>query len=362
MRPSNVASFRLAESRYAAWLADNEGLGIGLCWSVSRSAADVSVLNLLSSDCVSEGDVDLGGLDESSFDDGSSREHVGWLIDTGSHVAVLELNGFGGSLRPGLQAWSAQARSLSGMFWNVELDNQVAVARDGRLATTDVGSDSIDEVDELLNGYLRLVTPETDIRAFGLTVVETETGLRLDDELLSRRWPLVRFAAREDAPSGAGTTIDRLDAALYAALVAASDGEFREAKMLSCRLVAEATGLASDPIVQKAIEWNRTGQELGHDSRLSRQLLSLYYDMSQQVDPNWHRTANYDDLAWRRMHAAGVIERMTRVLQRYDSEYDDGDEVDVVDAEGMQDVWQHVGWAAGQSWPTLRQQLMNIVT
>ena len=33
-----------------------------------------------------------------------------------------------------------------------------------------------------------------------------------------------------------------------------------------------------------------------------------------------------------------------------------------VDAERMRDVWQHVEWAAGESWPTLRQQLINIVT
>lgn len=60
------------------------------------------------------------------------------------------------------------------------------------------------------------------------------------------------------------------------------------------------------------------------------------------------------DLAWRRMQAAGVVERMTRMLQRYEN--------DDVDADGMRDVWQHVEWAAGESWPALRQQLINIVT
>lgn len=349
---------RQAESRYAGWLADNESIGVALCWTVSHKPADVSVMDLLSADWASEGVVDLLGLSEASFDDGGGREHVGWLLDTDTHIAVLELNGFGGSLQPGLQAWGRAVDSLSGMFWNVNLDNQVAIARDGRLSTAVLEPEPFTDEDSLITPYAPLVTSETDVRAFGLALVETETGLRLDDELLTRRWPLVRFSAREDDALGGGTSDDRLNAMLYASLVAASDARFREAKMLSAQFVANSTGIDGDLTVQEAIEWNRTGQELPHDSRLSQQLNDLCLRTHNELSKNWHRTRDVNDLTWRRMQAAGVVERMTRVQQRYE----EGGHPYDVDVEGMQDVWQHVEWVAGESWPALRQQLINIVT
>lgn len=343
-------------SRYVSWLAAHESLGMALCWTAVRTDADASLLmDLLSPDWVREDAVDLAQLEASSDTDESVREHTGWLISTGEHVALLEVNGFGGSCRAGLRACAEQVASLAGIFWNVNLVNQLAVARNGQLATAELWAEAeITDDSPLIARYQPFLTPETDLRAFGLAVVETETGLRLDDDVVAGKWPLVRFAARQEAAE-AQSARGSADESLYRALVAATDAKFIAAKAFAADYAARSTGLDHEPAVQAAIAAIRAGQQPGHDSELTRDLGRLGMRLQQEVQDSPFKPGDLNDPALRRLQALTVVEWMSR-MQRH---YEDADE-DFDLTEHLQEVWQHVIWSVGDSWPVLRQQLVDL--
>ena len=358
MASSEPDTFAHLIERYSSLLAAHEGLGVAMSWAAARTDANASsIMDLISPDWVRQGVGGLAHLEERSYDDDSGREHVGWLIGTGEQVGLFEVNGFGGSQEAGLRAWARGVPVLAGIFWDVNLANQLAIARDGQFVSAELWAEGhIAGKGAAIARYESSFTPETDLRAFGLAVVESETGLRLDDDLLRRQWPIVRFAAREGVGRRPSRTARVSDEVLYAALVAAPESRFIEAKVLSADYAARSTGLDGEPVVQEVIQAIRAGQEPAHNSEVAQNLHLLRARLDQEAQASPFEPGDLDDPARRRLQAYTVLNWMPRVQRYYDDAEDDFDV-----AEHIQGVWQHVVWAVGESWPTLRNQLIELV-
>ncbi|WP_169986744.1 DUF6461 domain-containing protein [Microbispora sp. H10836] len=118
----------------------------------------------------------------------------------GPAVTLFENNGFLGSLPEVLRRLSRDGR-VCGVYWNVEGNNRLSYAADGRvLVSLDAmfSEEWDDDIFAVLEPELRAMTEmltedEGDWQAAAMTVVESVTGVRLTAEWLAEAYPYITF-------------------------------------------------------------------------------------------------------------------------------------------------------------------------
>jgi hypothetical protein len=348
MSPIDPAQFGDAVERYASWINSRPDLTDAVCWTVARTAQPGSTaMRLLSPEWVIGDQIGLDELADLSLsepDTTSGREHRGWLVETGTHVAVLELNGFGGSILANVRAWSISFAATAGMFWNVNSVNQLLVGWHGEPETYEMLiGEPTDDLGPVLGRYQTSLDNERDPWATGLAIVEAETGLALDEAILDRRWPLVEFASRKVAPeppSGAGADIS---AHFALALQAADPAAVVDAQALATAATVDATALANEPGIAAALAAIRSGRLLAQDDEDGQTFRELAYRLTAEMQNSPFKAGDPANPAWRRYQSYAALSSFATGIR-----FDDG--------------WLHVRNALGDTWPPMREQIMAMLT
>ncbi|MDT5068608.1 MAG: hypothetical protein QOK02_4763 [Mycobacterium sp.] len=336
-----------AVGRYAGWLESRPDLTDALCWTAARTdEPGAAAMRLLSPDWSVGDRVELDGLAGLSFEDPdapSAREHRGWLVETGTHVGVLELNGFGGSVLDNVRAWSITFPATAGMFWNVNSVNQLIVGRrsEPEIYEMLIGEPT-DTLGPVLGGYRALLDDETQPWATGLAIVEAETGLALDEAVLDGRWPIVEFASRlvaPEPPSGPGAD----GGARFAlALKRADPTAVGEAQAFGAAATVDATALGDEPAVASALTAIRSGRQLIRDADETEQFRQLGYRLQEERDRSPFKAGDPADPAWRRYQSWAALSSFATGIR-----FDDG--------------WLHVRNALDDAWPVVRDQMVAML-
>jgi hypothetical protein len=304
-------------------------------------------MHLLSPDWVVRDQVGLDELADLSIrepDARSGREHRGWLIHSGNHVAVFELNGFGGSVVANVRAWSISFAATAGMFWNVNGVNQLLVGRRGEPETYEMLiGEPADDLGPILGRYRTSLDNDSDPWATGLAIVEAETGLALDDAILDGRWPVVEFTSRQVAPeppSGPGADIS---AHFALALEAAEPATVVKAQALAAAAAVDATALGNEPGVAAAMAAIRAGRLLASDDDDVERFRELAFRLTAEMQNSAFKAGDPADPAWRRYQSYAAVSSFATGVRS-----DDG--------------WLHVSNALGDTWPLIREQIMTMLT
>jgi hypothetical protein len=336
-----------AVGRYAGWLDSRPDLTDALCWTVARTdQPGEAAMRLLSPDWSIGDRVDLDGLAELSFEDADApgdREHRGWLIETGSHVGVLELNGFGGSVVASVRAWSISFPATAGMFWNVNSVNQLIVARRGEPEIYEMLiGEPTDGLGPILGRYRALLDDESQPWASGLAIVEAETGLALDHAVLDGHWPVVEFASRliaPEPPSGPGAD----GGARFAlALERADPAVVVEALAFGAAATVDATALGDEPAVADALAAIRSGRQFVRDGEETERFRQLGYRLRAEIDRSPFKAGDPADPAWRRYQSWAALSSFATGIR-----FDDG--------------WLHVRNALDDGWPVVQDQIIAML-
>ena len=188
--------------RYVDLLSRYRWLASGLCWTVIEAAdghADtMEVLNRLGADLAQVRSVAVGADLASAGAAGLVHADV-----LGDAVVLLEPNGFLGSQRGVMAQLSGGGRAHSA-FWNVNGDNQLVYAADGRVVTEMDGQfpedragenpaaldDDIADLFDVVGG----TGAAGDWQAAMLAVIERRTGVALTARWLAEEHPTVVVA------------------------------------------------------------------------------------------------------------------------------------------------------------------------
>ncbi|OPG11400.1 DUF6461 domain-containing protein [Microbispora sp. GKU 823] len=202
-------------SHYRKLLREEPWLEVAMCWTVvvphDHRPFSVADIGFRVSGGTRHEVHEAAPLEALPYDDGV---HPMTVEPAASAVMMFENNGFLGSLPEVLRRLSRDGR-VCGVYWNVEGDNRLSYAADGRVL---VGLDAMfwDEWagDDfaVLEPELRAMTEllsgdEDDWQAAAMTVVELVTGVRLTGEWLSGAHPYLTFqwpVAVEAAGPGTG--------------------------------------------------------------------------------------------------------------------------------------------------------------
>lgn len=336
-----------AVGRYAGWLDSRPDLTDALCWTVARTdQSGQAAMRLLSPDWSIGDRADLDGLAELSSEDVDApreREHRGWLIETGSHVAVLELTGFGGSILDNVRAWSISFPATAGMFWNVNSVNQLMVARHGEpeLYEMLIGEPT-DGLGRILGRYRALLDDESHPWASGLAIVEAETGLALDHAVLDGQWPVVEFASRLTAPAPPSGPGADGGARFALALERADPAVVAEAQAFAAAASVDATALGDEPAVADALAAIRSGRQFVRDAEETERFLQLGYRLTEERDRSPFKAGDPADPGWRRYQSYAALSSFAMGIR-----FGDG--------------WLHVRNALDDGWPAVRDQLIAML-
>jgi hypothetical protein len=332
-----------AVDRYAGWLESRPDLADAVCWTAARTdQLGAEAMGLLSPDWGVGDRADLDELAELSFTDPnapSGRQHRGWLVDTATHVGVLELNGFGGSVVDNVKTWSISFPATAGMFWNVNSVNQLVVGRRGEPEAYEMLiGEPTDTLGPILGRYRALLDDESRPWATGLAIVEAETGLALDAAVLRGRWPIVEFASRQVAPeppSGPGADVG---ARFALALEGAGPTIVVKVQALAAEATVDATALGHEMGVADALAAIRAGRRLVQDAEDAKQFRQLGYRLQDKMDKSAFKAGDPTDPAWRRYQTYAALSSFATGIR-----FDDG--------------WLHVRNALDDTWRAVQDQI-----
>ena len=344
----NIVALRDALVRYDAWLAARPNISEAMCWTVAVSGDSAQeAMDCFSADWSQSAPVTFEELVDMTFAETreeSSRPHFGWLVTTGSHVALLEINGFGGSTVESLRAWSHRYPRVAGMFWNVNSVNRLSIGHGDQVETFEMvgGDDDAITSGPMIGMYSPMLSGEVSWAA-GLAIVEAETDLRLDDRIVAHSWPVVHFAGRELSPRLPRMRIAHDDVVLAMALMNAVPDRLMVAMTVTAEAVVDASALGNEPGAALAVSTIGRGASLRPLPRgTTDELLDLLGRLWMDMENSPHRPGDPHDPAFQRYQAAATLESFTDPRKR-----DDG--------------WLHAKFALADGWEQFRDQLLEIL-
>ncbi|WP_169947954.1 DUF6461 domain-containing protein [Microbispora sp. H11081] len=285
----------------------------------------------------------------------------------GSAVLLFENNGFLGSLPEVLRRLSRDGRAC-GVYWNVEGNNRLSYAADGRvLVSLDaMFSEEWDDDDfAVLEPELRVMTElvaenEDDWQAAAMTVVELVTGVRLTTEWLSGEHPYLTFqwpvATEPPSPEELAAHRDDPETKLRAAVRAAPQARQFAALAHLAEVLAARFRLGEFPVVRHVLTDLASGRRGGEHragelrERLVAPLAQEFHDCDDDSEDDM---AFEQDPAWQRMQAGVALEIAAR------GPVDPALEFEI---PHVFDAYHHAGLALGCDWPSVRKTVREILT
>jgi hypothetical protein len=184
------------------------------------------------------------------------------------------------------------------MYWNDAVGRAIlGYAVDGEVQIVDLVSEDYNTATapELVEALSEL-SGEAAFEAKGMAIVERLSGVRLDDRLLTRQWPVVRFRMRQRPQPAVPATALIGDPAFAFALIQASPTVRREAQLRLIDEVLQHTGLTAEPVAVACVARFAMGETPERSDELFRLLheLELGYAIPErgQIDlahPGWLR-------------------------------------------------------------------------
>ncbi|MEU6411848.1 DUF6461 domain-containing protein [Microbispora sp. NPDC046933] len=353
-------------SHYRKLLRDEPWLETAICWTVvvphdhrPFSVADVGAR-------VSGGTPhethEAAPLEALPFFD---RVYPMSVAPAGSAAVLFENNGFLGSLPEVLRRLSRDGR-VCGVYWNVEGDNKLSYAADGRvLVSLDaMFSEEWDDDDfAALEPELRVMTgllaeDEDEWQAAAMTVVELVTGVRLTGEWLSGAHPYLTFqwpvATEPPSPEELAEHRNDPEVKLRVAVEAASQSQQFAALAHVAELLATRFRLDEFPVVRDVQADLAAGRRAGE-----QRIVELREQLVMPLAQRFHETDDDDDdddvddasfeenPAWQRMQAGIALDIAARGPGGAPMGFD---------------AYHHARLAMGDDWAALRETIRETLS
>jgi hypothetical protein len=241
---------------YERMVGEESGLFESFCWTVIKPAlSDDQLEARLGTNVSWVPPVDLTEFWEAYPPDGDV-DSAAWVIGLDTATALLEVNGFAGSMPANLAAWSTgPAKRVVSFYWNSVISkSMLSAAIGGDLELYDVIDDYEDlSVVPVLRDAIEQVRSrrrgQLNVAVEGLALVEVLTDVEFESGILSRSWPAVMFVSHVEERPLRPEQVEQEE--LAGAYAAASRAHQVEALVLLIDAVTRATGLADEPAVQR---------------------------------------------------------------------------------------------------------------
>ncbi|MEV7808668.1 DUF6461 domain-containing protein [Microbispora sp. NPDC088329] len=287
----------------------------------------------------------------------------------GPAVMLFENNGFLGSLPEVLRRLSRDGR-VCGVYWNVEGNNKLSYAADGRvLVSLDaMFSEEWDDDDFAgLEPELRVMTEllagdEDDWQAAAMTVVELVTGVRLTGEWLAGAHPYLTFqwpvATEPPSPEELAEYRNDPEVTLRDAVRAAPQSRQFAALAHVAELLADRFRLGEFPVVRDVLADLASGR-CAQEERVVELRERLMAPLAREFDDGDDSDDDADDMsfeqdpAWQRMQAGIALQIAARGPEGTTPAFD---------PLMVFDAYHHAGLALGDDWPAVRETVRAILS
>jgi hypothetical protein len=296
------------------------------------------------------GSVDLTEFWEQHPLDGD-RDSAAWVIGLDTTTALLEVNGFAGSIPANLGAWSTRpAKRVVSFYWNdVISKSTLSTAAAGELEQYDLLDDNdLGDVPTLRDPVEQVRSRRRgrwNVAVEGLALVELLTEVEFESSVLSRSWPAMMFISHVEARPLHPEQVEQQELAV--AYAAAPHSYQVEAIVLLLEAVTRATGLADEPAVQRVEERIRRADVVPLSARDELDDVSLR--VSREPRP-YIRNGKVDvhHMGFRRKQATSVLDDILRRDLDLRMAAEDG-------------PLYHARYALDELWPGTRAQLLRVL-
>lgn len=337
---------------YERLVGQESGLFESFCWTVIRPAPSEDELEARIGTDVSR--VPPVGLTEfwEAYPPDGDADSAAWVIGLDTATALLEVNGFAGSMPANLVAWtSGSAARVVSFYWNSTLSkSMLSAAVGGGVEQYDLLDDYEDLSDlPVLRDAIEQVRSRrrrrSDVAVEGLALVEVLTEVEFERGILSRSWPAMMFVSHVEDRPVRPAQIEQME--LAGAWAAASRDHQVEALVVLVEAVTRATGLADEPAVQRLGDRIRRSEVVVPGGR--DELDDVSFMVSREPRP-YIRKGKVDlhHMGFRRLQASAVLRDMLRADLDLRMIAEDG-------------PFYHARYALDELWPSTRAELLRVL-